>query len=41
MSLSKSDMVNIMNKRVEVFYTIKENLIVTVPVYVFYGKWEV
>jgi hypothetical protein len=28
-------------KRVEVFYTIKENLIVTVTVYVFYGKWEV
>ncbi len=28
-------------KRVEVFYTIEENVIVTVTVYVFYGKWEV
>lgn len=27
-------------KRVEVFYTIEENVIVTVTVYVFYGKWE-
>ncbi|MBT9168745.1 MAG: hypothetical protein DDT19_02093 [Syntrophomonadaceae bacterium] len=27
-------------KRVEVFYTIKENVNVTVTVYVFYGKWE-
>ena len=27
-------------KRVEVFYIIEENLIVTVTVYVFYGKWE-
>lgn len=26
-------------KRVEVFYTIKDGLIVTVTVYVFYGKW--
>lgn len=28
-------------KRVEVFYTIEENVIVTATVYVFYGKWEV
>ena len=28
-------------KKVEVFYATKENLIVTVTVYVFYGKWEV
>ncbi len=28
-------------KRVEVFYFIKGNLITTVTVYVFYGKWEV
>ena len=27
-------------KRVEVFYTIKGNKIITVTVYVFYGKWE-
>ncbi|MDI6890808.1 MAG: DUF4258 domain-containing protein [Thermodesulfovibrionales bacterium] len=27
-------------KRVEVFYTIEENKIVTTTVYVFYGKWE-
>ena len=27
-------------KRVEVFYTIEENVIITVTVYVFYGKWE-
>ena len=27
-------------KRVEVFYIIEENVIVTVTVYVFYGKWE-
>lgn len=27
-------------KRVEVFYTIEENKLVTVTVYVFYGKWE-
>ena len=27
-------------KRVEVFYTIEENVVVTVTVYVFYGKWE-
>lgn len=27
-------------KRVEVFYTIEENKIVTVTVYVFYGRWE-
>ncbi len=26
-------------KRVEVFYVIEENTIVTVTVYVFYGKW--
>lgn len=28
-------------KRVEVIYSIEENLITTVTVYVFYGKWEV
>ena len=28
-------------KRIEVFYIIEENLMVTVTVYVFYGKWEV
>lgn len=28
-------------KRVEVFYTIENNKIITVTVYVFYGKWEV
>lgn len=28
-------------KRVEVFYMIEESLILTVTVYVFYGKWEV
>ena len=28
-------------KKVEVFYTIEETLIVTATVYVFYGKWEV
>ena len=28
-------------KKVEVFYIIEENVIVTVTVYVFYGKWEV
>jgi len=27
-------------KRVEVFYIIEENLITTVTVYVFYGRWE-
>jgi len=27
-------------KRVEVIYTIEANTIVTVTVYVFYGKWE-
>jgi hypothetical protein len=27
-------------KRVEVFYIVEENVIVTVTVYVFYGKWE-
>lgn len=27
-------------KRVEVFYTIERDVIVTVTVYVFYGKWE-
>lgn len=27
-------------KRVEVFYTIEGNKLVTVTVYVFYGKWE-
>lgn len=27
-------------KRVEVFYTIEENIMITVTVYVFYGKWE-
>ena len=28
-------------KRVEVFYIIEKNKIITVTVYVFYGKWEV
>ncbi len=28
-------------KRVEVYYTIEGNKIITVTVYVFYGKWEV
>lgn len=28
-------------KRVEVFYAIEKDKIVTVTVYVFYGKWEV
>lgn len=28
-------------KRVEVLYTIEGNKIITVTVYVFYGKWEV
>lgn len=28
-------------KRVEVFYVVEEDFIVTVTVYVFYGKWEV
>lgn len=28
-------------KRVEVFYTIERNKIITVTVYVFYGEWEV
>ena len=27
-------------KRVEVFYTIEADKIITVTVYVFYGKWE-
>ena len=27
-------------KLVKVFYTIKEDIIVTITVYVFYGKWE-
>lgn len=27
-------------KRVEVFYTIEKDVIITVTVYVFYGKWE-
>lgn len=27
-------------KRVEVVYTIEENAIITVTVYVFYGRWE-
>jgi hypothetical protein len=27
-------------KRVEVFYVIEKDVIVTVTVYVFYGKWE-
>ena len=27
-------------KKVEVFYTIEGDVIVTVTVYVFYGKWE-
>lgn len=28
-------------KRVEVFYTMESDKIITVTVYVFYGKWEV
>ena len=28
------------HKRVEVIYTVEANVIVTVTVYVFYGKWE-
>lgn len=28
-------------KRIEVFYAIEKSLVVTVTVYVFYGKWEV
>ena len=28
-------------KRVELFYVIEEKMIVTVTVYVFYGKWEI
>jgi hypothetical protein len=31
---------NYEQKRVEVFYVMEEDLIVTVTVYVFYGKWE-
>lgn len=27
-------------KRVEVIYTIEGNVVITVTVYVFYGKWE-
>jgi hypothetical protein len=27
-------------KRVEIFYTIVENRVITVTVYVFYGDWE-
>jgi hypothetical protein len=27
-------------KKVEVFYTIEKDVIITVTVYVFYGKWE-
>ncbi len=27
-------------KRVEVFYTIEDSVVVTVTVYVFYGTWE-
>ena len=27
-------------KRVEVFYIVEDNLIITVTVYVFYGEWE-
>ncbi len=27
-------------KRIEVFYTIEDDTIITVTVYVFYGKWE-
>ncbi len=28
-------------KRVEVFYVIEKDVIITVTVYVFYGRWEV
>jgi len=27
-------------KRVEVIYVLEEEVVVTLPVYVFYGKWE-
>lgn len=27
-------------KRIEVFYTIEGNVVITVTVYVFYGKWK-
>lgn len=27
-------------KRVEVFYAVEEDTVITVTVYVFYGKWE-
>ena len=27
-------------KKLEVIYTIEDNIIVTITVYVFYGKWE-
>ena len=27
-------------KKVEVFYTVVKDVIITVTVYVFYGKWE-
>ena len=28
-------------KRIEIFYTVEGSMIITVTVYVFYGKWEV
>jgi len=28
-------------KRIEVFYIVEEDLVVTVTAYVFYGRWEV
>ena len=28
-------------KRVEVYYVVEDDVIITVTVYVFYGKWEV
>jgi hypothetical protein len=28
-------------KRIEVFFVIEEDVIVTITVYVFYGKWEI
>ena len=41
MILNRNDMANTMNKkRVEVFYIMEDDTIITVTVYVFYGKWE-
>ena len=37
---SKTDRIDTTRKRVEVFYLIDGDKIITVTVYVFYGKWE-